>query len=176
MNNQWRDNANHMVVWGDGTYDTSRKCDECQSMICGSPVHNDHYKEIGSTHLEEIGEDGGQGYWDYMHSNQPLGGKFDFDGELMVKEFYTANPDGLDESKQRGSGVSEEIHELAQDAFSQLTPKQQQVWQLVMREQMSQTDAATKLGITQQMVEKHLRYAKTKFTEYLRENDVNVGA
>lgn len=99
MNNQWRDNANLMVVWADGTYDSRRVCDEpklCGGLGCNMPVHQDRYREIGQVVLEENEDDSQIGYWDHMHTVQPLGSQLDFDGELLVKEFFTANPDGLD--------------------------------------------------------------------------------
>lgn len=166
MNNQWRNHSERIVVWGDGTYDTSRSCNECGSLVCKSPVHSDHYKEIGTTVLETREAEQGLNYWAWTHSNQP--GKRDHDGEIVSTENIFANPDGLAANALRVSGVEEEQHALAQEAFEQLTDKQKEVWQLIMRDQCSQTDAAIRLNITQQAIEKHLRYAKAKYTEYLR--------
>lgn len=176
MNNQWRDHADCMVVWADGTYDNSRICAECHGPSCQYPVHPDRYKEIGTTLTDEIGEDSGMGYWDYMYSNQPLGGKFDFDGELVVKEFYTANPDGLAERDDRSSGITQITHEIAQEAYDQLTPKQKEVWDLVMREQLSGVEAAQRLGITQSSLKDRLNLAKIKFTDYLRSQEHRVSS
>ena len=169
MNNQWRDNANLMVVWADGTYDSKRSCDECGLEACKNVVHRDAYKEVGSVALEvKDAEAAGLSYWDFMHSNQPLGGKFDFDGELVVKEYFTANPDGLAEPAARGSGITEEQHILAQEAYDRLSPQQQKVWDLVMRQQMSLTDAAESLGVRTQTAEVHLNRAKASVTAFLR--------
>lgn len=174
MNNQWRDNAHRMVIWADGTYDTSRVCDECGLETCHDPVHTDRYKEVGQARIEETDGDANLGYWDFL---QVFGaGRRDHDGEMVYEEPLCANPDGLPEPFPRLSGVSEETHELVQQAFSALTPKQQQVWQLVMREQVSQTEAANRLNISQPMVKKHLNYAKAKFIEILRSGQENVGA
>lgn len=169
MNNQWRDNANLMVVWADGTYDSKRSCDECGLDNCHNVIHKDMYKEIGTTVLEtQEAEVNALSYWDYMHSNQPLGGKFDFDGELVVKEYFTANPDGLAEPVARNSGITAEQHALAQEAYEQLSPKQQEIWDLVMRQQLSLTDAATQMDIKKQTAEVHLNRAKASVTAYLR--------
>ncbi len=176
MNNQWRDNANKMVVWADGTYDTSRSCDECQRPNCGMAVHADHYKEIGESRFmtDEAEDQAGKSYWNWMAVNKPLGSRQDFDGEWVHTELFTANPDGLSEPEPRSSGTNKDIYELAKKAFAQLTPKQQEVWQLVMREQVSETEAARRLNISQPTVNQHLKYAKTKFAEYMRNNNVSA--
>lgn len=174
MNNQWRDNANCMVVWADGTYDRSRTCNECCSSACKNPVHEDRYKEVGQTRLEKEDSLNGQDYWAWMRVNQPLKGYRDSDGEVVVNELVCANPDWLHEGLERNSGIDEAQHGLSQAAYESLTGKQKEVWQLVMRDQVSQTEAGRRLGISQQAIEKHLRYAKVAFTNYLR--DHNVGA
>lgn len=201
INNQWRDNAGLMVVWADGTYDSMRHCSHCleqaedpkeptkeevlYASLCQTQVHRDKYTEVGETRLER-GEDAElmAGYWDYMYGNQPLGGKFDFDGELVVKEFFTANPDrgicvhnniaekcdqcvDAPDSATRHSGISAEQHELAQEAYALLSPKQKQVWDLVMREQVSQEEAATRLGVDKRSVSDRLIRAEQKFYEFI---------
>ena len=184
MNNQWREHAECMVVWADGTYDHGRTCDECSDPNCSMSVHTDHYSEVGQTRLENEDANSNGGYWEYMQSNQPLGGKFDFDGELMVKEFFTANPDGLCHHNQRPdkcdfcnlavgevtrtSGTKEQQYEWAKEAVQAMTPKQKQVWELVMRQQLSQTEVARRLGVTQPVVATHLSRAKEVFTTYMK--------
>jgi hypothetical protein len=179
MNNQWRDNANCMVVWADGTYDHKRSCDECHAPVCQNPVHTDKYKEIGESRYLTEQEDGtSTTYWSWLANNKPLGSRQDFDGEWVHTEFFTANPDGLPEIDAHNSGVKERIHQFAQEAFEHLTGKQKQVWQLCMREQCNEPEAARRLGVTRSTVATHLSRAKASFTEYLRNkgSDSNVGA
>lgn len=169
MNNQWRNNANCMVVWADGTYDTRRGCDVCDLATCGHPVHGDRYREIGTTNLEEMEQDDrATSYWNWMHMNQPNGGFRDNDGDLVTPETSFANPDGLPEVPARNSGIAEEQHEWMAEAYEGLSKEQKEAWDLVMREQLSETEAAKRLQITQQAVEKRLRNAKAAITEYLR--------
>lgn len=52
-------NLRSSIRWADGTYDSSRTCDECGLETCQYPVHNDVYKEIISK----------KSYWDWMAQN-----------------------------------------------------------------------------------------------------------
>lgn len=172
MNNQWRDNANLMVVWADGTYDSKRSCDECGLEQCKNVVHTDQYKEVGNDPLLVSDASEVMGYWSWMSVNKPLGSKQDFDGEWVHTETHSANPDGLAELMPRTSGITEEQFKAAQEAYATLTPRQQEVWNLVMRQQMSITDAGASMNppITKQAVEQCLSRAKTVFINILRGN------
>lgn len=161
-------NDRWLVRWQDGTYDWSRKCDECQSPTCSYPTHTDRYKEIGTT------ESPAKDYWDWMALVNPLGCEVNGLGEPIFNEYFDANPDGLPGIEGRTSGTSQIQYQIMQEAFDQLTPKQQEVWTLVMREQVSQTDAATKLGVTRETLKTHLSRAKLKFTDYLRSQSSRV--
>lgn len=161
------ENDKSKVRWQDGTYDRSRTCDACLTGDCAAPVHTDTYKDI---------DHNPRTYWDWMEENAPYGGESNFFGEFIVNESFNANPDGLpDYISGRTSGVEEDKQELIDGAYARLSPAQRQVWDLVMREQVSQTEAGRRLGITQQAVEKRLRSAKAAFTNYLREHS-NVPA
>lgn len=52
-------NLRSSVRWLDGTYDSSRACDECGLENCQYPVHNDCYKEIVTKKT----------YWKWMEEN-----------------------------------------------------------------------------------------------------------
>lgn len=173
MNHQWRDNANCMVVWADGTYDHKRNCDECGLLTCKSPVHKDRYKEIGHSMTDDTCGEVGP-YWDFMHSVQPLGGKRDYDGENVATEFFTANPDGLKELEPRISGVTEIQYQLAQEVYETFSDRQKQVWDLVMRQQVSQIEVAEQLHITKQAVSTYLNRAKAAFKTFMEENKSRV--
>lgn len=177
MNHQWREHTERAVVWADGTYDHSRVCDLCKSTTCSYPVHTDHYPEIGKTRLEieesgdvftDFEEEKENGYWEWMHLNQPLGGFFDHDGDLVTPEFKTANPDLLAELKLRASGIPEQVHMWMREAYELLTDAQKEAWNAVMREQISATELANRLGISEKNVRKRVDGAKVKIVDYLR--------
>jgi len=42
MSNQFRQS----VRWADGSFDSSRLCDECGKANCKYPVHTDYYPEV----------------------------------------------------------------------------------------------------------------------------------
>lgn len=179
MNNQWRDNANKTVIWGDGSYDWSRSCEFCDDLSCSKPIHGnvtsdgDGYGEIGQTRLEESeSEDHALSYWDWMHSTRPLGGRLDHDGDLITPELNAANPDNLIETGLKNSGVSGQQHIWMSEAFATLTPLQQKVWTAVQREQRSQVELANELGISRQAVSQALSASITKVTDYLRERSL----
>lgn len=169
MNHQWRDNANKMVRWQDGTFDFRRGCDECTEDACKAPVHEDRYREVGHVNWETQDADvAAMGYWTWMHSHHPLGMSRDNDGEAVVQEFDWANPDCLPEGISRGSGVTEQQYMWLQEAYEQLTGPQKEVWGAVMREQTSQADFSRKHDISEAAVTKRLQGAKTSVANYLR--------
>lgn len=167
MNNQWRDNSNRMVVWADGTYDMTRTCDQCSSPTCSMPVHQDRYRQLGTTNLETSEAEEAVGYWAWLS----MIGVTTPDAEHI--EPTAANPDNLLETDTRSSGTPKDQHVWMAEAYEQLTGAQREVWDLVMREQVSQVDAAKKLGISPQAVSIRLSAAKQSVTEYLRTKQEN---
>lgn len=163
------------VRWADGTYDRSRCCDGCRSHTCQAPIHQDFYKEIGSVASEEAEQ---QGYWNWMFVNKPCGGEWNEFGEFLANELFNANPDGvaMRESQGQASGISAQQHEWVREGYDTFTERQKEVWDLVMREQGSQADAAERLGISNTTVGKHLRYAKTKLINFLRSKQDDAGS
>ena len=61
------------------------------------------------------------------------------------------------------------MSELSEKAVRALTPKQQEVWVLCMRESKSQYRAARILGITRDAVKDRLTKAKKQFRKYINE-------
>lgn len=61
---------------------------------------------------------------------------------------------------------------LANKAYAYLTPKQQLVWDLVMREYYSQYKAAEILGLTRDCVYDRLKKAKCRYKKFIKENRV----
>jgi len=180
MNNQWRDNANLMVIWADGSYDSSRKCDMCRGINCPTPLHEDHYKEVGQAQFEIEDANAStsdlemtRGYWDWMHTNQPHGSFHDHDGDLVTPESAFANPDSLAETPARSSGITEQQTQWLEEARQLLTDKQREVWDLVMREQMPQVIVAAQLKIDASQVVRRLDRAKERIEEYLRSKTDN---
>lgn len=54
-------------------------------------------------------------------------------------------------------------------AFNNLTKKQKEVWQLVMRELFSEYDAADLLGITRDSVHNRLMKARRRYRKFLED-------
>lgn len=177
MNNQWRDHAERTVIWSDGTYDTQRECSLCNLKNCQTPVHKERYQTFGQARIEVMEDtdpETAKGYWSWMHENKPLGGDYDFDGDLVTPEFNTANPDNLAEAEERHSGITEEQHTYIQEALKLLTTTQRDVWNAVMREQVPQAELARRLGVSEAAISKSLKTAKVKVTNYLRSKQDNA--
>ncbi len=104
-----------------------------------------------------------QSYWDWVESNVPQ----DEHGAFI--ESPLSNPDVLADGQTVEPVLTEELDALRVAAFEQLTPRQQEVWDLVMRQGHPQSEVAQRLEITQQAVSKLLDTAKASFTNYLRE-------
>jgi RNA polymerase sigma factor (sigma-70 family) len=66
--------------------------------------------------------------------------------------------------------VSPLDEETLDNAFDFLTPEQQQVWGLVMRQGLSLQEAAEQLGLSKSAVQSRLNKAKAKVVEHLRDN------
>jgi RNA polymerase sigma factor (sigma-70 family) len=131
----------------------------------------------GSTdpYNEKYQEHVGRDYWSHMETKTPFGRGSD--GELI--ESVSANPDFLsdDDVKRRvphlrirgnAQPSAEEI--LLEEAKTLLTEKQAQVWQALMVDEYTGEEASEVLGISQQMVSKHLSAARKKVESYLIAN------
>jgi RNA polymerase sigma factor (sigma-70 family) len=162
--------AERKVMWQDHTYDQSRTCSMCMSRVCEAPVHPEAYREVGTTRLEEEATDSPD-YWQWMDQRNPYGGDgsaLSTGGDYVHNEAWAANPDQFEERGFKSSGVTEQQYEWMQEALSTLTDRRQQIWDLAMRQQLSQTEIASQLGVSQQTVEEHLRLSKQIVTEFLR--------
>lgn len=137
---------NGSVTWRDGTNDFSRTCSICRGPQCQQPVHlPERYAEVVTRST----------YWAIYNSS------------TQAESAY-GNPDQLYEEDVIGAYQSKETHdELSQDAYSQLTDKQKEVWDLVMRQGLSEEQAAEKLETSRPAVQNRLRGAKAKFTNFI---------
>jgi DNA-directed RNA polymerase specialized sigma24 family protein len=126
-----------LVRWQDGTYD----------------AYADNYREIVTK----------KSYWDWVEGNNVT----DEDGLLV--ESFRANPDVLTEDQ--GITYVPTRHEsvldvIKREAFTKLTPKQQDVWTLCMVQGRSEQDAANILDSTRPAVNQRLILAREKFAAY----------
>jgi DNA-directed RNA polymerase specialized sigma24 family protein len=126
------------VRWQDGTTD----------------AYGDNYKEIT-----------GSGYADFMEKNAPFG-RDDYGNYL---ESPSSNPDLLSDEDvvTEGSPLPDLSWEILQEALKTLTPKQLQVWKLIVQEQYTEEEAGDLLGVSQQAVHKNYAAANAKVTNYL---------
>jgi RNA polymerase sigma factor (sigma-70 family) len=124
---------------------------------------------------ERYQERPGKEYWAHMKAKTPFG--FTEDGS--VKESASANPDmysdedieRLDpEQSVKGSAQPSAEQILLNEAKKLLTEKQAQVWRALMMDELTGDEASDILGISQQMVSKHLSAARKKIQGYLQEN------
>jgi RNA polymerase sigma factor (sigma-70 family) len=113
--------------------------------------------------------DSGKTYSDWMESNAPFGR--DEDG--LFHESPSANPDVLSDEdvapEMQQSSLSLNEQQLLEEAFQHLTPEQQEVWELVMRQNYSLSEAAEALSLSRSAVQSRLTKAKARFTAYLRD-------
>lgn len=111
--------------------------------------------------------EGGKSYIEWMETNAHYGRN----EEGGYNEAVSANPDVLsDEDVAQVSSMSLNEQVLMEEAFQQLTPEQQEVWELVMRQNYSLSEAAEALSLSRSAVQSRLTKAKARFTAYLREN------
>lgn len=129
------------VRWQDGTYD---------------PYH-DQYREIFKSAKAKT-------YLDWLATNG--GGRMD-DGVML--EPLRANPDQLVAPEDFGPVLTEEQDELRHEAYAQFSEKQQIVWDLAMRQGLSEEAIAKRLDISHQAVHGLISRAKATFTNFIRE-------
>ncbi len=116
------------------------------------PYH-DNYREIVTK----------KSYWNWVEENAPQ----DEDGVYI--ESAIANPDSLMATRFVEPVLTEDQDEIRQAAFNQLTPRQKEVWDLVMRQGFTEEEASSKLNVERVTVQTHLNRAKTSFTNFVRE-------
>lgn len=133
-------NYNQSVRWQDGTYDFERVCQMCFKPDCTMPAYTDRYKEIEVRKLPDI--------YDWRDGN--------VDFEEPIEEEQDAD--------------FPQIAAIGEEAYRSLTPKQRQAWDLCMRQQMTEREAAEKMGIEQPPLHRLLSRAKAAYTTYLREH------
>jgi DNA-directed RNA polymerase specialized sigma24 family protein len=148
------------VRWQDGSHDPyggQKQGDE------RAPFGTDGYKEIQTA----------QTYWDFMQQHAPFG--FTEDG--AVKEATSASPDVMSDEDVAGAepfirneAITDEQVALMDEAFDLLSDKQKEVWQLCMRDGLSEREAGSALGISHIAVHKRLSSAKLTVQNFLREN------
>ncbi len=141
-----------VVKWQDGSTDP----------------YNESYKEL-------VGKD----YWSHMQTKAPFG----FTDDGSVKESPSSNPDMFsDEDVERndpsrkGTPQPSAEERLLDEAKKLLTDKQAQVWQAVMVEEYTTEETGDFLGVTQQMVSKHLAAARKKIIAYCAANKHRIKA
>lgn len=132
------------------------------------PIHPERYRTRGQAKIESADAELASGYWPWMLKHRPFGGEITDSGDVVTPEFFTCNPDQLEEDGARDSGVAPESHVYMQEAYETLTAPQKEVWDAVMREQIQPAEFARRLGITKQAIDNRLRGAKAKIVNYLR--------
>lgn len=150
--------AKHFCVrWQDGTYVPDGEMKYRETIVPGSPAD----KLERDVNIEEatISNNENSPYWNWF-STKSCG----TDSEETVQ----ANPDVLQERTVHFSSLTQEQHEMALRAYSLLTKRQREVWDMYMQQGMTETVIGEKLGISHVAVSKLLSRAKAVFVKALR--------
>ena len=92
-------------------------------------------------------------------------------------ESFNANPDAMSDEEaerrvpsHRGNAQPSAEQIIGEEAKKTFTPKQLEIWNLLMVEEYTQDEVADHLNVSQKVVSTHLSAARKKFKAYCRAN------
>lgn len=140
-----RELKKQLVRWQDGTYDP----------------YADNYRVLNSKKTYADWRDG-----------QPVND----DGEVMGLP-NAAEPDQLSEDDNifgKGEAQPSAAKIILTEAKNRLTDKQALAWEFVVVQQLTEEEAAQKMGIDRSVVSRHLKAAKKKVEKYCQANEFRI--